>query len=72
VLQNNLNLIVQVDNQECHGNRQVGDRSFDEVNNVEQVVWKNIPAGQTAQITIRAAHYATGGTQDYAYAWKLF
>jgi hypothetical protein len=42
---------------------------FDRANNVEQVVWVNMPPGD-ATITIRAFHI-TSFAQPYAYAWRI-
>lgn len=44
-LQSDLDLIVATGNQERHGNMPANSTGFDRVNNVEQVVWENIPAG---------------------------
>ncbi len=68
-LQNDLDLIVVgADGTERHGN--MGKRKgFDRTNNVEQVLWTNMPAGP-AKITIHA-HRITKFPQPWAYAWKL-
>ena len=69
LLQNDLDLIVSAPNgQERHGNTGTSS-SFDRVNNVEQVVWDNIPAGDV-RITIRAFRI-TQFPQPWAYAWRL-
>ena len=44
-------------------------KKFDRVNNVEQVLWANMPPGP-AKITIRAFRI-TSFPQPYAYAWRL-
>jgi hypothetical protein len=68
-LQNDLDLIVRAHNgQERHGNSGTG-RGFDRVNNVEQIVWPNIPPGD-AQITVRAFRI-TKFPQPFAYAWRI-
>jgi serine protease AprX len=69
MLQNDLDLIVRASNgEERHGN--MGPtKKFDRVNNVEQVVWNNIPAGDV-KITFRAFHI-TQFPQPYAYAWRI-
>jgi hypothetical protein len=68
-LQNDLDLIVRAQNgQERHGNKGTG-KGFDRVNNVEQVVWSNIPPGD-AKIIVRAFRI-TQFPQPYAYAWRL-
>ena len=68
-LQNDLDLIVvAADGSERHGN--VGTSgAFDRVNNVEQVLWTNMPPG-AAKIIIRAFHI-TRFPQPYAYAWRI-
>jgi len=68
-LQNDLDLIVRsADGQERHGNMGASDE-FDRVNNVEQIVWTDIPAGE-AQIVVRA-HRITRFAQPYAFAWQI-
>src|SRR5262249_41331635 len=68
-LQNDLDLIVKASNgQERHGN--MGTASgFDRVNNVEQVLWENIPPGD-AKITVRGFRI-TQFPQPYALAWRI-
>ena len=44
-LQSDLDLIVKSGSQERHGNMPAGSANFDRTNNVEQVVWTNVPAG---------------------------
>lgn len=67
-LQNDLDLIVIApDGQERHGNMGTSD-GFDRINNVEQVVWENIPPGD-AKIVIRAERI-TQFPQPYAYVWR--
>ncbi|HEY3080608.1 MAG TPA: S8 family serine peptidase [Chloroflexota bacterium] len=54
VLQNDLDLIVRSqDGQERHGNVAAPSAGFDRVNNVEQIVWPDVPVG-TAEIVVRA------------------
>ena len=68
-LQNDLDLIVRAANgAERHGNMGTSKR-FDRANNVEQVLWTNMPPGP-AKITIRAFRI-TNFPQPYAYAWRL-
>ena len=68
-LQNDLDLIVvAANNQERHGNMGVAT-GFDRVNNVEQVIWTNIPPG-AAKIVIKAVRI-TKFPQPYAYAWRI-
>lgn len=68
-LQNDLDLIVvAADGSERHGNV-TGTERFDRVNNVEQVVWTNMPPGP-ATITVRAFRI-TQFAQPFAYVWRL-
>jgi serine protease AprX len=68
-LQNDLDLIVRASNgAERHGNAGT-TKKFDRTNNVEQVLWTNIPPGH-ADIVIRA-HRITRFAQPYAYAWRI-
>jgi hypothetical protein len=68
-LQNDLDLIVRAaDGSERHGNMGTRD-GFDRSNNVEQVLWANMPAGP-AQVTVRAFRI-TQFAQPYAFAWRL-
>ncbi|MFL6628006.1 MAG: S8 family serine peptidase [Vitreoscilla sp.] len=69
LLQNDLDLIVKAaDGSERHGNMGTG-KGFDRVNNVEQVIWTNMPPGD-AKVTIRATRI-TRFPQPYAYAWRI-
>jgi len=68
-LQNDLDLIVRAANgEERHGNMGTA-KGFDRQNNVEQVVWTNMPPGK-AEIVIRAFRI-TNFPQPYAYAWRI-
>ncbi|KAJ9656223.1 hypothetical protein H2198_005074 [Neophaeococcomyces mojaviensis] len=68
-LQNHLRLAVKVGNREKHGNR--NDSSWDDHNNVQQVVWERIPAGQ-ATLEISTGHFArTNAKQQFAVVWCL-
>jgi serine protease AprX len=68
-LQNDLDLIVIAANgAERHGNTGTA-ASFDRSNNVEQVVWTNMPPGP-AKIVVRAFH-VTRFPQPYSYAWRI-
>ncbi len=53
-LQNDLDLIVRAANgQERHGNMAVASLEFDRINNIEQISWDNVPAGDV-EIVVRA------------------
>ena len=68
-LQNDLNLFVSTsDGARRNGNMGTSNK-FDRSNNVEQVVWRGIPAGQ-AQITVRAQR-VTSAAQDFALVWRV-
>lgn len=68
-LQNDLDLVVRAKNgDERHGNMGTS-ADFDRQNNVEQVVWQNMPPGK-AEITIRAFRI-TNFPQPYTYAWRI-
>lgn len=68
-LQNDLDLIViAADGSERHGNMGTSN-NFDQVNNVEQVLWTSMPPGD-ARIVIRASRI-TRFPQPYAYAWRI-
>jgi serine protease AprX len=68
-LQNDLDLIIKATNgQERHGNMGTG-AEFDRLNNVEQIVWENVPSGDlTFEI---AAFHITRFPQPYAFAWRI-
>ncbi len=69
-LQNDLDLIVRAsDGQERHGNMAPGSSSFDRKNNVEQVLWDNVPAGSVT-ITVRA-HRIPIDAQSYALVMRI-
>jgi serine protease AprX len=68
-LQNDLDLIVRAPNgQERHGNKGTSN-AFDRSNNVEQVIWNNVPAGDVKMIF--KAYKITQFPQPYAYAWRI-
>jgi subtilisin family serine protease len=65
VLQNDLDLIIRAANgQERHGNMPPSSTEFDRKNNVEQVVWTDVPVGDV-EIAVRA-HRITLHPQSYA------
>jgi serine protease AprX len=68
-LQNDLDLIVFADGKERHGNMGE-DTGFDRLNNVEQVVWSGLHAGEV-KVVVRA-YRITKFPQPYAYAWKVY
>ncbi|KAH6612365.1 KP-43 peptidase [Boeremia exigua] len=81
MLQNDLNLIVQTGSTERHGNQgttsfPVGStaaRGFDGVNNVEQIVWTNVPVGELKiKVKARSITRPVGGSQGFAYAWRIY
>jgi serine protease AprX len=63
-LQSDLDLIVTAGAQVQNGNMPAGSADFDRINNVEQVVWPNIPAG-TVTVTV-SAYRVTLGPQNFA------
>jgi hypothetical protein len=68
-LQNDLDLIVRAaDGTERHGNMGTS-KGFDRRNNVEQVLWHNMPPGR-ATVVVRAFRI-TRFAQPYAYAWRI-
>jgi hypothetical protein len=70
-LQNDLDLIVKgPDGIEKHAN--MGDRrDFDRSNNVEHVVWTNLPPGEV-KIIVRAYHiFKQAFAQPYALCWSI-
>jgi len=68
-LQNDLDLIVRAANgDERHGNMGTS-AGFDRQNNVEQILWTNMPPG-SAEIVTRAFRI-TSFPQPYAYAWRI-
>ena len=60
-LQSDLDLIVNAGNQERHGNMPAGSKGFDRKNNVEQVIWEQVPAGE---ITVSVVAHATTLTRQ--------
>ncbi|KPM43300.1 hypothetical protein AK830_g3275 [Neonectria ditissima] len=70
LLQNDLNLIVRVGGEERHGNMG-SDEGFDHTNNVEKVIWDDVP-GATAVIVVRVAGFTKPGSeQSFAVAWDI-
>lgn len=72
VLVNQLNLLITAsDGKECHGNKHPGDSEFNTVNNVQKIVWKDIPAG-SAQVTVVARNIPTPqDKQPCAIVWRI-
>ena len=69
-LQNDLDLIVRTANgQERHGNVAPNSTAFDRNNNVEQVLWENLPAGNV-HIIVRA-HRVPLFAQSYALVTRI-
>ena len=69
-LQNDLDLIIRTaDGQERHGNVAPTSTAFDRNNNVEQVVWENVPAGDV-NIIVRA-HSIPAFAQSYALVTRI-
>ncbi len=69
-LQNDLDLIVRSGNsKERHGNVSANSKKFDRFNNVEQVVWRNLPLGDV-EIIVRAWRI-TQFAQSYALVVRL-
>jgi serine protease AprX len=62
-LQNDLDLIIQAAGQEQHGNFPLGSPNFDRANNVEEVIWPNMPQGD-ATISVRG--FRVTSPQKYA------
>ncbi|KAI9893411.1 MAG: hypothetical protein M1814_006708 [Vezdaea aestivalis] len=70
LLQNDVNLIVQAGAVERHGN--VGtDAGFDQTNNVERVIWDNIPSGAVKVIVQASAFTKPQSEQPFSVVWKV-
>jgi len=63
-LQSDLDLLVKIGAQERHGNVPASSSDFDRTNNVEQVLWEQVPDG-AATVTVRC-HKATLAPQSFA------
>src|SRR4029079_13969651 len=63
-LQSDLDLIVISGGQERHGNMPASSSNFDRINNVEQVVWEDVPPGQV-KVKV-SCDRVTIGPQDFA------
>lgn len=63
-LQNDLDLTVKGNQDERHGNMAPGSTAFDRINNVEQVLWSDIPPGPV-KVLVRAFRI-TQFTQSFA------
>lgn len=68
-LQSDLDLIVRAGNVERHGNVAPGSAAFDRTNNVEQVDWVGVPAGNV-KVTV-AAHSITTTPQSFALVVRI-
>ncbi|WLB54268.1 S8 family serine peptidase [Bradyrhizobium japonicum] len=63
-LQSDLDLVVVANKQERHGNMPAGSKDFDRRNNVEQVIFENLPPGEAVISVI--AHSIAVAPQNYA------
>ena len=63
-LQSDLDLVVVANKQERHGNMPAGSKDFDRKNNVEQVIFENLPPGEAVISVI--AHSIAVAPQNYA------
>jgi hypothetical protein len=61
-------IVIAADGTERHGNMG-GGSGFDRLNNVEQVLWENIPPGSGTFI-VRASRI-TEFAQPYAWVWRI-
>jgi serine protease AprX len=68
-LQSDLDLNVRVAGVERHGNMPPNSTEFDRINNVEQVTWTPIPAGQ-ATVSV-SAFRMTLEPQNYALVIRI-
>ena len=68
-LQSDLDLIVKIGSVERHGNVAATSLDFDRTNNVEQIVWSDLPQG-TARITV-TAHSIAIAEQSFALVVRL-
>lgn len=70
MLRNKLNLIViAADGREKHGNGYENDR-YDELNNVEKVLWEDRPPGEARVVVWASKITKTGDEQPFALAWS--
>jgi serine protease AprX len=68
-LQSDLDLIVKAGAKEQHGNMPASSTGFDRINNVEQVVWTDVPAGPVTVTVV--AHRVTLGPQKFALVVRM-
>ncbi|KAJ3545642.1 hypothetical protein NM208_g2411 [Fusarium decemcellulare] len=70
-LQNNINLVIHCRGAKRHGNRGNAQDEYDTINNVEQVVWKNLVIGiaVTVEVSYRVAMLADA--VPFAVAWSV-
>ncbi|OHF04272.1 hypothetical protein CORC01_00611 [Colletotrichum orchidophilum] len=76
-LQNDLNLIVVIGGEELHGNQNghrfvLGSKKmFDRRNNVEQVLWENLPKdAKSVKVIVKVFRFMASRV-PFAYAWKF-
>ncbi|RSL49572.1 hypothetical protein CEP54_012374 [Fusarium duplospermum] len=76
-LQNDLNLLVVVGGEQRHGNQSArqfplgSKKTFDRHNNVEQVLWENLPADvKSVKVIIKAFRFMSSRV-PFAYAWRF-
>ncbi|KXJ85350.1 peptidase S8/S53 domain-containing protein, partial [Microdochium bolleyi] len=71
-LQNSMNLVVQSGGEARHGNMgRNGDGAFDNINNVEKVLWDNVP-GSTFRVVVQVHNnFRPRVPASFAVAWDL-
>ncbi len=69
-LQSDLDLVVRMGGEERHGNVGPAAGGFDRANNVEQVTWKDLPAGELEVAVL--AHSIAISEQTFALVVRIF
>ncbi|KAF5671441.1 serine protease ABC transporter B family tagB [Fusarium heterosporum] len=70
-LQNNFNLIIHNGDQKRHGNKGDMQDEYDNANNVEQVIWKDLVVGDTVTFEVSNREVFSAPEVSFALAWSV-
>jgi serine protease AprX len=70
-LQNNINLVVHSNGQKRHGNKGEAQNQYDNINTVEQVIWKGLAVGDTVTFEVSYREAMTADVLPFSVAWSI-
>ncbi|KAM0345792.1 hypothetical protein ACHAPU_006145 [Fusarium lateritium] len=70
-LQNNFNLVIHSGGKKRHGNKGDMQDEYDNINNVEQVIWKDLAVGDTVTFEVSNREVFSAPEVSFALAWSV-